>query len=338
MNQQPSGNIEKSTSLRRVSPYLAILLLGTILYLPFASKMLYHSDSVGFALSIHRFDLKAHQPHAPGQALYLLVLRIVKRLTRASDNDTLVAVSIIATILSAVLFYTLSRSWLSPTTALLLSIMLLTSPVVWFNAEIAMRYPLGLLGGLAVSLACRKLVQGGAVAAYAVPVTWGLAAGFSHDVAVILAPLVVYCSYPQLRRSKSYLLIASALAGLAVAIWLLPLMHVSGGVRSYFGAVRAKAAADSTLPFLFRGDLSFVVELIAKNSIVVFLFLVLGSAGMLPLLVAGGECACRAGSFCLCPSNIGLRRVTGSPIQWCEARPSNPPEAELRSTTRPCET
>jgi hypothetical protein len=66
-------------------------------------------------------------------------------------------------------------------------------------------------------------------------------------------------------------------------------MHISGGVRSYLGAVRAKVAADSILPFLFRGDFSFVLELIVKNSIVVFLFLFLGSAGMLPLLVASGS-------------------------------------------------
>jgi hypothetical protein len=281
---QRAGKEQTSKMLPSLLPFFIILILGIVLYVPFASKMLYHSDSIGFALSIHHFDLNARQPHAPGQPLYVMTVRAVNYLTGASDNNSLVTVSIAATILSVILFYLLSKTWFSSSIALLLSITLLTSPIVWFNAEIAMRYPMVLLSAVAVALACRKVVQGSPVAAYAAPFTWGLAAGFSHEVTVALGPLLIFCCYLRRGKSQWYLPLAFALAVLAIALWLLPLTQAAGGVVSYYRTVRVQTSAYNVLPFLFR-DFPFAFELILKNAIVVFLFLSLGSIGLLPLLL-----------------------------------------------------
>ncbi|MGH2459413.1 MAG: hypothetical protein ACRDIY_11160 [Chloroflexota bacterium] len=87
-------------------------LVSLALYFPSRQHALYHEDSVGFAFAIHSFNLAAHQPQSPGYPLYVATLRVVERLTGLSDNDTMVLVSMGATVLAVVLFYLLARSWL----------------------------------------------------------------------------------------------------------------------------------------------------------------------------------------------------------------------------------
>ena len=122
--------LSASVQTNRFVPYLVILAAGIILYVPFAAKTLYHVDSVGFALSIHQFNLRLHQPGGTGYPLYVLALRAIKLLTSATDVRCIVIVSIVATIAAAMVFYALVRSWVDSRTALLFAVLLLTSTIV----------------------------------------------------------------------------------------------------------------------------------------------------------------------------------------------------------------
>lgn len=288
------GTPELDNSYRSLWPVVAlkqmtafatglIISLGLICYVPLASGTLYHEDSVGFALAIHDYNLKLHQPGAPGYPLYVLALRIVQLLTSVSSDSTLVILNIVATIVSALMIYKLVKSLTSSLGALLLSLLLLTSPVVWFNAEISMSYPVGMLAGLTVAFMALKMNQGNTTARYLAPICWGLAAGFRQELAVILAPLVIYCARHQFLRSKRYLIIFFVLAGSAAAPWLLFLVNHLGGVRAYIDYVRNTASSVSAWSSLRRGDFTQGIELAVQNGSVWAIFALLGSLGVLPL-------------------------------------------------------
>ena len=264
--------------------FALLALAGIGLYTPFRSRMLYHADSVGLAFSIHNFDVVAHHPQAPGFPLYVLLLRAVEFVSGASDNDTIVMVSIAAAIGSALLFCGLACNWLSRTDAFALSLVLLTSPLVWFNAEIAMRYSVALFGSLAVALSCFAIIRGSVRARYTTPVILGIAAGFCSEGALLL-PLTLYCLWPFLRSSRRFLATACTLAAFTVVLWLVPLVHYSGRLRRYLGAMHAKASADAPLGFIMRGDLSFALNLMLKNILVASAFLLVALLGVVPVQV-----------------------------------------------------
>src|SRR5439155_13400219 len=45
--------------------------------LPFQSKLLYHYDSVQFALALEKYDPYLHQPHPPGYFLYVMAGKVL---------------------------------------------------------------------------------------------------------------------------------------------------------------------------------------------------------------------------------------------------------------------
>ena len=269
-------------NLTRCLPYLVILVSGIGLYTPFASRFLYHTDSVGFALAIHNFDILKHQPGGPGYPLYVLALRAVQFVTGSTDNACIVTVSVLATIVSIILLYVLALTWMSRLEALITSLVVMTSPVVWFNAEVAMSYPVGMLGSVAVALSCLRFIDGSVSARYLLPVVWGLSAGFRPDVGVMLLPLVIYTCRYEILSGRRYAPLMSVAAVVTVAAWLVPVIWITGGPLQYFGRVHSAAAAISPLTFFREGDISSGIGLMLKNIAVAVMFLGVGALGLLP--------------------------------------------------------
>ncbi len=56
--------MKKDTWIALLFSFLALLLR-----IPFMSRFLYHWDSVNYALSLERYDVRLHQPHPPGYFL-----------------------------------------------------------------------------------------------------------------------------------------------------------------------------------------------------------------------------------------------------------------------------
>ena len=273
---------------KRLNSVLAIgliILIGMMLYMPFASATLYHNDSVGFALAIREFNLRLHQPGGTGYPLYVLALRAVKFLTSTSDNTTIVIVNITATLISALFFYALARRVADTRDALLLSLLFLTSPIIWFNADISKNYPVGMFTSLAVAVTGLKTIQGQKLASYLLPVIWGFAAGFRPELAVIWAPLVLYSARHRLLSSKYYFIVFGLLAALSVGAWLWPLTRLTGGFNAYQEAIRNTASLVSPTSFLTRGDIAGGVELTLQNISVLTIFVLIGCIGVLPLQV-----------------------------------------------------
>jgi hypothetical protein len=79
----------------RVIAIPSFLFLVTLLSLiPFRSKVLYHWDSVQFALATEHYDITVHQPHPPGYFLYVMLGRLLNIFTHDA-NTSFVALSVV---------------------------------------------------------------------------------------------------------------------------------------------------------------------------------------------------------------------------------------------------
>src|ERR1700749_2372903 len=94
----------------------------------FRSHFLYDLDSVNFALAIKRFDPRVHQPHPPGYFLYVCLGRVANFLVHDA-NLAFVLISVLASIASALLIYTLAREWFGDDAATFAGLLFLVSPL-----------------------------------------------------------------------------------------------------------------------------------------------------------------------------------------------------------------
>jgi hypothetical protein len=242
---------------------------------------------VGFAKAIYHFDILKRQPHSPGFFLYVISLRVIHFLTNLDDVKCIVALSIISTIAAGILFYLLVKSSLGSVEAFLLSLLLLTGPIVWFNAEISLSYPVGLLGSIAVALCAYRTKQGN-LASYILPIVWGLLGGFRLDVCLMLTPLVLFSVGPWFYRSPKYLLLFLILFTSAVFFWLGPLVHFSGGLHAYLNIARTKFVAATPLASFMARNWQEGILLTFKGIAAITVLTLVNSLGVFPLLFAKG--------------------------------------------------
>lgn len=167
----------------------------------------------------------------------------------------------------------------------LLAALLLSSPVVWFNAEIALSYALALAGSVAVALLAYHARQRGGTLLGALPLAWGLAAGFRPELSAMLGPLVLYAAWPCVRRSPRMLPLLLGLGGLGLALWLVPLIHVTGGVLTYLRLLHGRSLSSSILPWVFARNWSVAARLTIWNVGVGLAYLAIAVLGILPVQV-----------------------------------------------------
>ena len=92
------------------------------------SQVLYHWDSVNFALALEHYDIAAHQPHPPGYILYVLLGRLVHTVV-GDANGSLVLISVLSSALLVPMAYGLGRDLFDRGTGVYAA--LLTSPAPW---------------------------------------------------------------------------------------------------------------------------------------------------------------------------------------------------------------
>ena len=111
-------------------------LLGVLLRLPCQSHILHEWDSVQFALALDNFDIRLHQPHPPGMFVFYILLGRLCHLFIPDANASLVCLSTIATGLATATIFILTSNWLGRATGRIIALVLLTSPLVWFQGEL----------------------------------------------------------------------------------------------------------------------------------------------------------------------------------------------------------
>jgi len=81
------------------------LFLATILTrIPFTSKLMYHLDSIHFALALDHYDITVHQPHHPGYFLYVMLGRFFDFFIH-DPHTSYISTNILSSALSVLVIY-----------------------------------------------------------------------------------------------------------------------------------------------------------------------------------------------------------------------------------------
>lgn len=246
---------------------LAVLTLAA--HLPVLASTLEDLDSFNFALALHDYDPRRHQPHPPGYPVIVGLGRTARQVVAALGGDgaaadarALASVSAVfgaASILPLFMLFGHLERLRRPDAsggeaiALAAAVLVVTTPVMWF----AMARPMSDVPGLALALLAQALLVGAWLAfrerAFAVgdrrlalgAIAAALAVGARSQGLWLVAPILVLALVGRRGEGAPRAQLA-ALAGAALAClaWLVPLVVVSGGLDGYLATLADQAGED----------------------------------------------------------------------------------------------
>ena len=222
------NNIENS--YRRVVFLFFVTLLTR---LPFQSKLLYHYDSVQFALALEKYDPYLHQPHPPGYFLYVMTGKALYFFLQ-NANSSFILISLIASGLAVVAIYYLGEAVFDARTGRWAALLAMTSPLLWFYGEVALSYVVAAVFNSWIAALCWQSLHKDSKRVYVSAILLGVGAGIRQDLLMFLFPLWIF-SIAQLGWRK--LVSALLILGVTVAAWFVPMLVISGGVERYSAAV-----------------------------------------------------------------------------------------------------
>ena len=229
----------------------AILLTLFIVYsrIRYRAPYLYSWDSVSFALSIEKFDMRLHQPHPPGYILYSKTIDFIDGWVKDA-NLTMIYLNIAATIgacwFIAKLVYDLTQNSNASAGA---AALYAANPVSWFYGSVAEVYA---VEGFWVSVIAYLVLATRRRGTYLLWASAAMAAagGYRPTTEVFLLPFYAaayfYASFP--RKRFVYLTAAFLIFVMGNFIWFWPLAQSVGGVSQYVTALQEQSqrAADAT--------------------------------------------------------------------------------------------
>ncbi|MBI1878320.1 MAG: DUF2723 domain-containing protein [Chloroflexi bacterium] len=225
---------------------LTLALAALVIRLPFRSQFLYHWDSVNFALSLEKYDVRLHQPQPPGYFLYSMLGKLVN-LFFDDANASLVWISLISGVLGVVGLYWLGRLMFNHQVGVVAALLALTNPLHWFYSEVGLSYALEFLLVISVAGLCYLQLTSHRQIWLWSAILLGLVGGVRQNDLVFLLPLWLVSLYPLSWRQRG---ISLALLGLVVIAWTWPMMALSGGPAGYLAALTGESseiASDSSL-------------------------------------------------------------------------------------------
>lgn len=203
----------------------------------FQSRILHHWDSVNFALALEHFDVRLHQPHPPGTfVLYILFGRFFNSFFD-DGNLSLVTVSMVATGFAAAVIFLLASAWFDNRRAIIISLVMLSSPLIWFQGEVALSYMLEFFWSLLIVYTCLKEKEASKTSLFVSALSIGLAGGIRPNTPFFLFPLwlaVLVSGLRKRRYTAKDALAALALVTLGVSLWAVPMIKMSGGLFAYW--------------------------------------------------------------------------------------------------------
>jgi hypothetical protein len=221
---------------RKSGPALPLVLfLATVVSrLPFASTLLYHWDSAHFALALHHYDIRGHQPHPPGYFLYVILGRVAHLLIQDA-NTAYVALSIVFSGFTVVVVYFLGAELFDKKTGWIAAVLIMTSANFWFHGEVALTYAPEAFFSAAVAFLCWKVYRGEyeyiRLSAFAL----GIAGGLRQNTIVFLLPLWLF-SIRKVDLGK--IVISFMVLGVTCLMWFVPMITMTGGWTVYREALR----------------------------------------------------------------------------------------------------
>ncbi len=265
---------------------LLFFLLGIVTRLPFRSHILYHWDSVNFALALRHFDITLHQPHPPGTFMLYLGLGKLFTLFTPDENAALVWLAVLLSGLGVMGMYLLGERLFGREVGLLAGALSLTSPLVWFHGEVALSYILEYAWVPLVVYAVYRMESRALGWLLAASLLLGLSGGVRPNTPVFLFPLWAWGVGRNRYPWKQVFLLGVLPGALGALAWFVPMVALTGGLDRYIAVMQwwqAQHTAQS-------GTLIGIVEQSVR--LAVYLFYAL-TAGVLVLLWGGWKYARR---------------------------------------------
>ncbi len=205
-----------------------LLLLGLVSRALARPASLWEWDDIDFARAIHDFDLTAHRPHPPGFPVFVALAKLSWLVFR-SDHPALFAVNYLFAALLGVVLYGLFRELLPERRlALGAAVLGLFAPTLWVHSGIARTDNPSLVVGMATlwlllrGRRSKRALYGGAL-------LLGLGMGIRVTIVPLTGAVLALVLLERLRqREWQPAVVASGLILLGVAVWLLPLLHLTG--------------------------------------------------------------------------------------------------------------
>ena len=245
----------RTASARRPSIQSHVTILGVLAlvffaaHLPFLPSSLEDLDSVNFALGVRHFDVAQHRPHPPGYPVFIAMSKASTGLMRASGVTApevrglaiwSAAGGALAILFAGAFFGAITGN---RRTALLAAVVMACSPLFWFTALRPLSDPIGLAAALAALAVLAIAEQPRALLGGAFLV--GLVIGVRTQTFVMTLPLLGYVLLAPRSALPARTRVAALLAaGLGVAVWVVPLIVVSGGPAAYLKALGSQGAED----------------------------------------------------------------------------------------------
>jgi len=215
---------------------VALSVLTVLSRLPYRARMLYNWDAVQFAMALREYDIVKHQPHPPGYILYVALGRLVHGWTGdAAGAYVLLAVAFSGA--GTFVVYLLARAVYDRPTALTAAALLAVSPLFWFYGTVGLSYAGEALMASIVAYFAFRALRGGETDAWLAAGYLGLAGGLRQSLLVLLFPLWLVSVAVGVRRPR-VVVVGGAILTLAVLVWFVPMIWLTGGLERYLDASR----------------------------------------------------------------------------------------------------
>lgn len=277
---------------------IGLFIVAVLTRVPFRSQMLYHWDSVNFALATEHFDLRISQPHAPGYLLYVLAGRTLTALTH-DPNAAYVWLSVMFSGLTVAILYLSGRDLFGRQAGLAAALMGLTSPSVWFYGEVALTYIVE--AGLVMMLvfACYRQMRFPSLRwAVAVSLLMGITGGVRQTTLVLMLPLWLVTIWRTAWRVR---VLSIALLVITILTWLVPTVALTGGPNVYLEVSRSMGVG--VLEMFNRGDSGGIFAAVARVSLYLFYGLLGGGLAGLGWIVIKAIRSIRSPNLLCCVQN-----------------------------------
>lgn len=198
--------------------------------IPLLSRVPYNWDAVQYVLALQKFDIASHQPHPPGNPLYILLGRGINQLL-GQPHAALVVLSVVGSVVVVVGTAILGAQLASRFVGLSAAALIAVNPWFWLYGTVALSYTVEAAAGTGVALAAWRAYQQPTVrSAVWLAAAFSIAGGLRPTVLPLLALLWLFGLWRFTWRARAVAVGVTALGCLA---WLVPLLVLTGGPSEY---------------------------------------------------------------------------------------------------------
>lgn len=213
--------------------YLIFILILVITFLSrylFSENNFFDGDTVGVAFGSISYSLQYTRPHLPGYFLHVKLISLLNPIF-IDIHQTMIVLSAFYSSIGSLFCFVLLRKWFHAKTSLIITMLVIFNPLVWFQGSTAEVYSFDLvLSSLFVLLALDSK------AIYLTPLLLALGSGVRQTSGLLLLPLYIYLWYEKYKTGKLswHKVLISHIGGLAISLlWFIPMVNSTGGLSEY---------------------------------------------------------------------------------------------------------